>query len=65
MNEARRREALDERIGSSKCVRASRRQTMRRLAFNGSLKWAAFRELPLTDKEFRTIAQNLAPYMRW
>ena len=27
--------------------------------------WAAFQELPLTDKEFRTIAQNLAPYMRW
>jgi predicted TIM-barrel fold metal-dependent hydrolase len=27
--------------------------------------WAAFRQLPLTEKEFRTIAQNLAPYMRW
>jgi predicted TIM-barrel fold metal-dependent hydrolase len=26
--------------------------------------WAAFRMLPLTEKEFRTIAQNLAPYMR-
>jgi predicted TIM-barrel fold metal-dependent hydrolase len=27
--------------------------------------WAAFRRLPLTDKEFRTIATNVAPYMRW
>jgi predicted TIM-barrel fold metal-dependent hydrolase len=27
--------------------------------------WAAFREmLPLTDAEFKTIAQNVAPYMR-
>jgi uncharacterized protein len=26
--------------------------------------WAAFRTLPLTDEEFRTIEQNLAPYMR-
>ena len=27
--------------------------------------WAAFRHLPLTDKEFKTIAENVAPYMRW
>lgn len=27
--------------------------------------WAAFRQLPLTEKEFRTIAENVAPYMRW
>jgi uncharacterized protein len=27
--------------------------------------WATFRQLPLTQEEFRTIAQNLAPYMRW
>lgn len=27
--------------------------------------WAAFRELPLTQMEFRTIAENVAPYMRW
>jgi predicted TIM-barrel fold metal-dependent hydrolase len=27
--------------------------------------WAAFRELPLTQVEFRTIAGNIAPYMRW
>ncbi|HEY3038722.1 MAG TPA: amidohydrolase family protein [Pyrinomonadaceae bacterium] len=27
--------------------------------------WAAFRQLPLTDKEFKTIAENVAPYMRW
>jgi predicted TIM-barrel fold metal-dependent hydrolase len=27
--------------------------------------WAAFRRLPLTDKEFKTIAENVAPYMRW
>ena len=27
--------------------------------------WAAFRQLPLTDKEFKTIAGNVAPYMRW
>jgi predicted TIM-barrel fold metal-dependent hydrolase len=27
--------------------------------------WAAFRQLPLTDKEFRTIAENVAPYARW
>lgn len=27
--------------------------------------WAAFRELPLTDREFRTIAENVTPYMRW
>jgi len=26
--------------------------------------WAAFRKLPLSDEEFRTIASNLAPYMR-
>lgn len=26
--------------------------------------WAAFRQLPLTDAEFRTIASNVAPYMR-
>ena len=26
--------------------------------------WAAFRKLPLSDEEFRTIAGNLAPYMR-
>lgn len=26
--------------------------------------WEAFRRLPLTEEEFRTIAQNLAPYMR-
>jgi predicted TIM-barrel fold metal-dependent hydrolase len=26
--------------------------------------WAAFRQLPLTDKEFARIAGNLAPYMR-
>lgn len=26
--------------------------------------WAAFRQLPLTDAEFRTIEHNVAPYMR-
>jgi predicted TIM-barrel fold metal-dependent hydrolase len=26
--------------------------------------WEAFRQLPLSDVEFRTIAQNVAPYMR-
>ena len=26
--------------------------------------WAEFRKLPLTDVEFRTIASNVAPYMR-
>ena len=26
--------------------------------------WAAFRRLPLTEKEFRTVAENVAPYMR-
>ena len=26
--------------------------------------WAAFRQLPLTDEEFRTIAANVAPYLR-
>ena len=26
--------------------------------------WAAFRTLPLSDQEFRTIAGNIAPYMR-
>ena len=26
--------------------------------------WAAFRRLPLTDAEFRTIAENVAPYLR-
>jgi len=26
--------------------------------------WAAFRRLPLTDAEFRVIANNVAPYMR-
>ena len=27
--------------------------------------WAMFRRLPLTDAEFRTIANNVAPFMRW
>jgi predicted TIM-barrel fold metal-dependent hydrolase len=27
--------------------------------------WAAFKTLPLADMEFRTIASNVAPYMRW
>ncbi len=27
--------------------------------------WAAFWQLPLTEKEFKTIAENVAPYMRW
>jgi len=26
--------------------------------------WAAFRQLPLSDAEFQTIANNIAPYMR-
>jgi predicted TIM-barrel fold metal-dependent hydrolase len=26
--------------------------------------WQAFRRLPLTDEEFRTVAENLAPYLR-
>ena len=26
--------------------------------------WAAFRKLPLSEEEFRTIADNVAPYMR-
>jgi predicted TIM-barrel fold metal-dependent hydrolase len=26
--------------------------------------WAAFRQLPLTEAEFRTIASNIAPYMQ-
>ena len=26
--------------------------------------WAAFRTLPLTDAEFRTIATNVPPYLR-
>jgi predicted TIM-barrel fold metal-dependent hydrolase len=26
--------------------------------------WAAFRRLPLSDREFRAIARNVAPYMR-
>jgi hypothetical protein len=26
--------------------------------------WAAFRRLPLTEQEFRTIATNQAPYLR-
>ena len=28
------------------------------------LTWAASRELPLTDAEFRTIETNVAPYLR-
>ena len=27
--------------------------------------WAAFRQLPLAEQEFRTIASNVTPYMRW
>ena len=34
----------------------------------GNLKprenWAAFRKLPLTEKEFKQIAKNVAPYFR-
>ena len=26
--------------------------------------WAAFLQLPLSDDEFRTIANNIAPYMK-
>jgi hypothetical protein len=26
--------------------------------------WETFRRLPLTDAEFRTIASNVAPYLR-
>jgi len=26
--------------------------------------WAVFRRLPLTEKEFATIARNVAPYLR-
>lgn len=26
--------------------------------------WSAFHQLPLTDAEFRTIANNVTPYMR-
>jgi hypothetical protein len=26
--------------------------------------WAAFRRLPLTEREFRRIARNVAPYLR-
>jgi predicted TIM-barrel fold metal-dependent hydrolase len=26
--------------------------------------WATFRKLPLSDAEFRTIANNIPPYMR-
>lgn len=26
--------------------------------------WAAFRQLPLTDEEFRTIAADVTPYLR-
>ena len=26
--------------------------------------WLAFRKLPLSESEFRTIANNVAPYMR-
>jgi predicted TIM-barrel fold metal-dependent hydrolase len=26
--------------------------------------WEAFRRLPLTEQEFRTVAENVAPYMR-
>lgn len=28
------------------------------------LAWESFRRLPLTEKEFRTVAENVAPYMR-
>jgi len=27
--------------------------------------WIAFRQLPLTEQEFLTIAENVAPYARW
>jgi hypothetical protein len=26
--------------------------------------WAAFRRLPLTEREFKAIAENVAPYLR-
>lgn len=28
------------------------------------ITWAAFRKLPLTDEEFRTVENNVAPYLR-
>jgi len=27
--------------------------------------WAAFQRLPLSEAEFRLVASNVAPYMRW
>jgi predicted TIM-barrel fold metal-dependent hydrolase len=27
--------------------------------------WAAFRRLPLTEREFETIASNVVPYLQW
>ena len=32
--------------------------------FTPRQEWIAFRQLPLTDAEFRRIANNVAPYMR-
>jgi hypothetical protein len=30
----------------------------------GAAAWAAFRRIPLTEREFRRIARNVAPYLR-
>jgi predicted TIM-barrel fold metal-dependent hydrolase len=32
--------------------------------FTGDKGWVYFRRLPFTDEEFRTVADNLAPYLR-
>jgi predicted TIM-barrel fold metal-dependent hydrolase len=32
---------------------------------SGNWDWAAFLRLPLTQKEFKTIAENVAPYIRY
>ena len=46
---------------------------MRRIGFDRLLyasdgppleSWLAFRKLPLTEEEFRSIAGNVAPYLR-
>ena len=59
--------------GATRIVERLRQLGVRRILFGSdapvpgnapSLTWAAFRKLPLTDEEFRTIETNVAPYMR-
>ena len=54
--------AIAARLGRHRTCCMDRRR--RRPEPDTRAGWAAFRELPLTEEEFRTIAENVAQYMK-